>query len=174
MKKTLFGLIFFVISISLFAQEKYLYGSFISNGHTLPYRYLEPQNIKANKKYHSPVSLGNEIKAIQLHLDRFKEQQNWEDSHEAILTFNNVLHYAEKKVEKIKGLERVYKERVNADELRGKYKDLEKFLTPQHYGLSTLKNNLNFSSSIFRHATRLTLTILIGFLLGKIFPLQNE
>lgn len=159
---------YFEIDASLINEYQTLAKNFALTLHELSF------SIKANKKYHSPVSLGNEIKAIQLHLDRFKEQQNWEDSHEAILTFNNVLHYAEKQVEKIKGLERVYKERVNADELRGKYKDLEKFLTPQHYRFSTLKNNLNFSSSIFRHATRLTLTILIGFLLGKIFPLQNE
>ena len=55
MKKTL--LIFAVISfaIQLFAQENYLYGSFSHDGHTLPYRYLEPQNIKSNKKY--PVVL---------------------------------------------------------------------------------------------------------------------
>lgn len=131
-------------------------------------------SIKLNKRYHSPVSLGNEIKAIKIHLDAFQKQHNWDDSQEEIVTFNNVLHYAEKQVEKIKGLERVYKERVNTDELRGKYKDLEKFLTPQHYQFSTLIENLNFSSSIFRHASRLTITLLIGFLLGKILPLQNE
>ena len=55
MKKTLliFAVIFF--AIQLFAQENYLYGSFSHDGHTLPYRYLEPQNIKSNKKY--PVVL---------------------------------------------------------------------------------------------------------------------
>ena len=48
-----FSLIFF--AIQLIAQENYLYGSFSHNNHTLPYRYLEPQNIKPNKKY--PVVL---------------------------------------------------------------------------------------------------------------------
>ncbi len=48
-----FSLIFF--AIQLIAQENYLYGSFSHNNHTLPYRYLEPQNIKSNKKY--PVVL---------------------------------------------------------------------------------------------------------------------
>src|SRR5690606_28983281 len=118
--------------------------------------------------------LGNEIKAIKLHLDDFQKKQNWSDDKDEIVTFNNVLHYAERQLEKIKGIERVYKGRVNTDELRGKYKDLEKFLTPQHYRFSTLTENLNFSSSIFRHATRLTLTLLIGYILGQILPLQNE
>lgn len=131
-------------------------------------------NLKLNRTHHSPVSLGNDIKAIKLRLDEFQKLKNWPDIKEEILTFNNVLHYAERQVEKIKGLERVFKGRINMDELRGKYKDIEKFLTPQHYRFSTLTQNLNFSSSIFRHALRLTLTLLIGYLLGKILPLQNE
>lgn len=51
MKKTFLIVSIFFFAISLFAQETYLYGSFSHNGKTLPYRYLEPQNIKANKKY---------------------------------------------------------------------------------------------------------------------------
>ena len=55
MKKTLLIILAFFFAIPLFAQESYLYGSFSHDGKTLPYRYLEPQNIKSNKKY--PVVL---------------------------------------------------------------------------------------------------------------------
>ena len=55
MKKIFLIISFWVFAISLFAQEIYLYGSFSHNGYALPYRYLEPQNIKSNKKY--PVVL---------------------------------------------------------------------------------------------------------------------
>ena len=55
MKKTLITLIVILFAIQLLAQENYLYGSFFHDGHTLPYRYIEPQNIKSNKKY--PVVL---------------------------------------------------------------------------------------------------------------------
>ena len=55
MKKILFLISFFISAITLSAQENYLYGLFSHNGNTLPYRYLEPQNIKSNKKY--PVVL---------------------------------------------------------------------------------------------------------------------
>ena len=55
MKKTLITLIVIFFAIQLIAQENYLYGSFSHDGHSLPYRYLEPQNIKSNKKY--PVVL---------------------------------------------------------------------------------------------------------------------
>lgn len=55
MKKTLLIILAFFFAIPLFAQESYLYGFFSHDGKTLPYRYLEPQNIKSNKKY--PVVL---------------------------------------------------------------------------------------------------------------------
>ncbi len=55
MKKTFIIISIFFLAISLFAQDSYFYGAFSSNGKTLPYRYLEPQNIKENKKY--PVVL---------------------------------------------------------------------------------------------------------------------
>lgn len=55
MKKTLLTLVVILFALQLIAQENYLYGSFSHNDKTLPYRYLEPQNIKSNKKY--PVVL---------------------------------------------------------------------------------------------------------------------
>ncbi len=55
MKKTLLIILAFFFALPLFAQESYLYGSFSHDGKTLPYRYLEPQNIRSNKKY--PVVL---------------------------------------------------------------------------------------------------------------------
>lgn len=131
-------------------------------------------HIKANKKYHSPVSLTTEIKAIKTALDSFQKEKNWLNTQEEMVVFSNVMQYANKQLEKIKGLERVFKGRVNADQLRGKYKDLEKFLTPQHYRFSTLIENLTFDSMIFRHSLRLTITIVLGFILGQILPLQKE
>ncbi len=131
-------------------------------------------HIKANKKYHSPVSLNKDFKALKQQFEHFKQQNHLHNHSDEITIFSNVLHYAEKQIEKIKGLERVYKGRVNADELGGKYKDLEKFLTPQHYRLAILKENLTPSSMIFRHSARLTLTLLLGYVLGKLLPLQNE
>lgn len=131
-------------------------------------------HIKANKKYHSPVQLNKDFNALKTHFQTFSQLSELPHHSEEISIFSNVLHYAEKQIEKIKGLERVYKGRVNADELGGKYKHLEKFLTPQHYRLSILRENLNASSMIFRHSTRLTITLLLGFILGKLLPLQNE
>src|SRR5690606_37210853 len=131
-------------------------------------------HIKANKKYHSPVNLIGDFKALKLHFEDYVKINQLSQTSNKYIVFSNVLHYAEKQIQKVKGLERVYKQRANADQLRGKYKDLEKFLSPQHYRIESLKENLNFNSSIFRHSLRLMITIVAGFALGEILPLQKE
>lgn len=131
-------------------------------------------SIKTNKKYHSAYSLTNELKHLKINVDTYVQSQQVSAFDEQVVYTNNLLFYANKQVEKIKGLERIYKERVNADELRGKYRDLEKFFTPEHYRFKTLIENLNFQSTIFRYALRVTLTMFTGFLIGKIFNFENE
>src|SRR5690606_25254434 len=118
-------------------------------------------------------SLTTDFKQLRKKIDLFLQQEDIPAYHEKSMMISNLLFYADKQVEKIKGLERVYKERVNADELRGKYKDLEKFFTPEHYRLKTLTDHLNFKSSTFRYALRLTLTMLTGLLVGKFFEFEN-
>lgn len=131
-------------------------------------------HIKSNKKYHSSVSLTNDFKSLNQKIETFTKNNGWSPIDEKTIAINNVLFYAEKQIEKIKGLERVYKERVNADELRGKYKDLEKFFTPEHYRFKTLVEHLNFESATFRYALRLTAAMLLGLIFGKFINLQNE
>lgn len=49
----------------------------------------------------------------------------------------------------------------------------KKFLTIQSYSPWLLVQNLNFSFPIFRHCLRLTITMIIGYLIGIAFAVQN-
>jgi uncharacterized membrane protein YccC len=83
-----------------------------------------------------------------------------------------MLHYAEKQVE-INKTRTCFTAVVKLQDLKGKDTDLEKFITPQYYPIRTMIENLSFSSTVFRHSLRLTITILIGFIIGKALPFQN-
>ena len=85
----------------------------------------------------------------------------------------NMLKYAKNQVGKIKIIQRAFSLAMQSFKLKDKDKELEKFLTPQYYPLRTLIENLSFSSSIFRHSVRLTITILIGFTIGQFLAFQN-
>lgn len=150
----------------------------IKNYQDLAFKFYKTIDNIANtlnlgSKYQAEHELMEDLVSLQNQLNDFEKKSDSETKTEAILMFSNVIHYAEKQIEKIKILERVLVEKISADDVKESFKDFEKFLTPQHYRWQTLKENLNFTSTIFRHATRLTLTILIGFLIGQFFNLLN-
>lgn len=130
--------------------------------------------IENRNKYIPKHKLTQDLEALENAINEYEEQLGKEAASEGVWMLSNMLHYAEKQIEKIKIIERAFTNKINFKELGGgRDKDLEKFLTPEYYPVHTLKENLSFSSTIFRHSLRITLSIAVGFIIGIIFPLQN-
>ena len=121
------------------------------------------KSVENKTKYVSKHSLFEDLEALEKAIQDYEKELGPEAASEGVLMLTNMSHYAEKQIEKIKMVERAFTLAVNPQDLKGKEKDLEKFLTPQYYPFSTLRENLSFSSTIFRHSLRLTITILAGF-----------
>lgn len=62
---------------------------------------------------------------------------------------------------------------VSEQPLRSK-SDLYKFVSHQEFGIKNFKDNLNMDSAIFRHAIRVSLVMLIGYLVSKLFPFGHH
>lgn len=122
------------------------------------------------QKYVSKHALFNDLKNLENGIREYEKQTADADG---VWMLTNMLHYAEKQIEKISVVERAFIQAVSSLDLKGRDKDLDKFLAPQYYPWSTLRENLSFSSTYFRHASRLTVTIMLGFTIGSVFPLQN-
>jgi uncharacterized membrane protein (TIGR01666 family) len=131
------------------------------------------KNIQNKTKYISKHNLLSDLNALQLAITEYENDLGKIAASEGVFMLTTMLQYAEKQVEKIKIVERAFTLAINSLDFKGKDKDLEKFLTPQYYPLSTLIQNLSFSSTIFRHSLRLTITILIGFIIGNVLPFHN-
>ncbi|RZJ63959.1 MAG: FUSC family protein [Flavobacterium sp.] len=131
------------------------------------------KSIEKRRKYIPKHQLLVDLEAFEKAILAYEEELGKEAAAEGVWMLSNMLHYAEKQIEKIKIIERAFTPNVDFKDLKGRDKDLEKFLAPQHYAVSTLKENLSFSSTIFRHSLRLTITIILGLAVGEIFPLQN-
>jgi uncharacterized membrane protein (TIGR01666 family) len=131
------------------------------------------KSVQNRKTYVSKHRLLDDLAAFENAISEYKIQVGETDAAEGVWILTNMVHYAEKQMEKIRIIERAFSTTFDGKELKGRDKDLDKFITPVHYPLSTLRENLSFSSTIFRHSLRLTITIVIGFIIGEIFPLQN-
>lgn len=131
------------------------------------------KNLENRKTYVSKHELLKDLEAFETAIAEYESELGKEQAAEGVWMLSNMVHYAEKQTEKIKIIERAFTMPTNLKDLKGRDKDLEKFLTPEYYPFRTLKENLSFSSTIFRHSLRLTVTIILGFIIGLLFPLQN-
>jgi uncharacterized membrane protein (TIGR01666 family) len=131
------------------------------------------KSVTKRTKYISKHTLLSDLNSLQLAIADYENDLGKTEASEGVFMLTTMLQYAEKQVEKIKIVERAFTLAVNSLDFKGIDKDLEKFLTPQYYPLSTLTENLSFSSTIFRHSLRLTITLMVGFIIGNILPFQN-
>ncbi len=92
---------------------------------------------------------------------------------EATLTLRNLLDYEQRQQQKIESIERVLRNLVDQKQIVPRSEDVKRFMTYQDYDLRVIRQNLSSSSTIFRHAIRLTFTILGGYTLGSLLPVQN-
>ena len=132
------------------------------------------KSIEERSQYIPKHNLINDLQKLELAISHYENDLGKTEASEGVLMLTTMLHYAEKQVEKIKILERAFTSTINLQDFKGKDKDLEKFINPQYYPLSTLIENLSFSSTVFRHSIRLTITLLAGLLIGQMLPFQNS
>ena len=131
------------------------------------------KSVKKQTLYNSKYNLLNDLNQLNQAIITYESDLEKTAAREGVFMLRTMSQYAEKQVEKIKIIERAFSLTSFSEDLKGKDKDLEKFLAPHYYPFSTLTQNFSFSSSIFRHSLRLTITLLFGFLIGAFLPFQN-
>ncbi|HEA29782.1 MAG TPA: FUSC family protein [Leeuwenhoekiella sp.] len=114
-------------------------------------------------------SLQNAATAIET----YKKEHGVLTNPKNLLTLRNLYDYTEKQVQKLISIKRVLRAEGLEDRSVLKKEEQHQFLTHQEYGWSVLRENLSLDSPIFKHAIRLVITVLTGYLLGSIFSIQN-
>ncbi|ALJ06674.1 hypothetical protein APS56_00625 [Pseudalgibacter alginicilyticus] len=112
------------------------------------------------------------LKKIQNHIEIYKDDVGLPASREGTIILLNYKAYQEKQIGNIKDIIRVLNNYSKNDKIR-EIKDAEQFLTPQDYDVKILKANFSLKSPMFRHSLRLTLTMLIGFMVGYAIEMQQ-
>jgi len=130
-------------------------------------------SIEQNKKYISTHQLFDDLEVLENAISQYQNSIGTVKAQEGVLMLSNMRDYVERQIEKIKVLELAFTAPIDKQDTKRLEKDLEKFLTPLYYPWSTLQNNLSFSSTIFRHSLRLTLTILTGIVIGNLISVEK-
>ncbi|WP_348798913.1 FUSC family protein [Flavobacterium adhaerens] len=132
------------------------------------------KNIVKRTNYIPQRKLFKLLAELENSINEYENQLGKIDAAEGVLMLKTMLEYAEKQIEKIKIIEGAFTSVSNKYEFKRKDRDLQKFLTPQYYPISTLIQNLSFSSTIFKHSLRLTIAIILGGIAGKLLSFQNS
>ena len=103
---------------------------------------------------------------------QYVEELKLPQAREGALLLHNLLDYEEKLLQKIASIERVYLD-LEEKSIGMQSKESRQFITQQDYDVRILRDNLSLESPIFKHAGRLTIAMLLGYVLGIIFPIQN-
>ncbi|HKJ49673.1 MAG TPA: FUSC family membrane protein [Christiangramia sp.] len=114
------------------------------------------------------------IGSIEDALKSFRDKIDMGQRREEMIMLRNLFDYQTKQAQKINNIDRILRNIEGKRKLFVKEKEVQKFLTQQEYSLKTLINNLNFDSAIFRHSIRLAIVVLVGYLIGNYFEVQNS
>ncbi|MGV3684938.1 MAG: FUSC family membrane protein [Daejeonella sp.] len=109
-----------------------------------------------------------ELEALKLSIDRLEEQEV------SNLVLKKILINVRNMASRIRKIYSYYDNpQLSSVSVRSQ-EHLNKFVSHQDFDLKTLRENLTFKSSIFRHAIRVSLMCLIGFLVSKLFPFGHH
>jgi uncharacterized membrane protein YccC len=140
-----------------YASELHLIGTAVAAGQ----RSLPKANLR-----HEIEKVQSAIADIRRALPTFKERTK-------LIPLTNILHNLQDMTERIYNLHRLTRlERVK-DETIDPRIQLASFTTRNRYDLETLLNNLTFDSHIFRHALRVSIAAVSGYLLGQLLHLDR-
>ncbi|WP_372754099.1 FUSC family protein [Mariniflexile sp.] len=113
------------------------------------------------------------LKKIDNHIEIYKVSIGLPESREGVIFLLNYKAYQEKQIDNLNDIFRILDNYSKNDKIRS-IKDAEQFITPQDYDIRKLSVNFSFKSPIFRHSLRLTLTMLIGFIIGHVIEMQQS
>jgi len=129
--------------------------------------------LSVHKNSAMPVNrLSEELKKVEKSLLKYRDTINISEKRESMLVLRNFYDYQTRQSQKISNIDRVLRN-LEGKKRIFKDKDVQQFLTQQEYSFKTLRTNFQFNSSIFRHALRLAIVVLVGYLLGSYFSVQN-
>lgn len=109
---------------------------------------------------------------IEKYIEDYEVTIGLPESREGVIFLLNYKAYQEKQVSNLNDIFRVLGNYSKNDKIRS-IKDADQFITPQDYDLKKLSANFSFKSPIFRHSLRLTLTMLLGLVIGNVLEMQQ-
>ncbi|GLB49955.1 FUSC family protein [Neptunitalea lumnitzerae] len=128
----------------------------------------------SNKKIsHKTSELRAILSKIHEAIENYKQTlEATKERRDNVILLRNLADYEEQQIQKLETIESILSNDFNLHEAEDPDQPT-KFITNQDYSLRALRDNFNFKSVAFKHALRLMLCVITGFVIGTVFEFQN-
>lgn len=117
--------------------------------------------------------LNNTFNQIQKSIDDYVAEVTLPKAREGAISLRNLHDYQKQLFEEIKAIQRALGKGVFRSKKQFISADSKHFLTLQEYNFNILLQHFSMQSPILRHALRLSIAIVFGFVFGSIFDIKN-
>ena len=117
--------------------------------------------------------LENLVNEAAVEISLFKTANTANASPQVLQKLRTLKQFSLQQLALLKTISRFADEQTEVEPLEINQDRNKKFLTRQSYSPRLLLDNFNFSVPIFRHCLRLMVTVVIGYLIGTFFAVQN-
>ncbi|RNL52346.1 FUSC family protein [Pedobacter jejuensis] len=115
-----------------------------------------------------------EIEKLKIKINDFEKNNDKKQfSTSGIIALKNIEVNIENILGRVKTINSYFKLR-NSKEIRKAEVDTEKFITRQKFDFNLFTENLTYSSSTFRHSLRVTVVMLLGFIISQLLNFSHS
>ena len=139
---------------------------------TIVHLYGLGEAIRAGTKLPLSAEQGIYQLKCESEITAYVEEVKLPQAREGALLLRNLLDYKVRQWEKLESAKRVFLDLLDGKDIRLKRSDRKQFITSQDYSWKTLRENISFKSTSFRHASRMALTMFVGLLIS--FRLEHQ
>ena len=130
--------------------------------------------VKSGKASEENNSLSKHIKELRSYFDKFRDENRTASNIEDFINLRHILEG----IEDIGDRLHILHSYTTYDQLLGKKPvqkvDYEQFITHQDINFKLLRDNFSLHSNIFRHALRVSIATIIGYVVSKFFPFGHS
>lgn len=124
------------------------------------------------------IKLSNSLKDLLQQMKKKNEElkaaaEELGEDKERWLMLRNFYIYIENQYHSIENIRLIFQNYYNSDAGVRDENTYRKFVSYQNYSLKRLKDHISLKSTFFRHALRLSIVVLVGYIIGDIFSINN-
>ena len=158
----------------LFGSQKKHLNTFIKLNKEMGNHLIALSDLLIKKDKLPDIKLLKEIfESIENVIQNYVDEITLPTAREGAIVLRNIQSYQKQLLREVRVIRRVLSSVKNNSKITLKTQESKQFLTSQDYSFNILLQHFSLKSPMLRHALRITIAIVFGFILGSVLDVKN-